>query len=67
MTPCGCEVASVDGLPSGECGGVGEDQGEMLAAAGGERVVQAVLKLSDVGIELRGDSGGAEPAVKQAD
>ena len=67
VVPRGVQVAGVDGLPSGEGGGVGQDQGEVLAAARDEGVVQAVVELGDVGVELGGDGGGAEPAVELAD
>ncbi|HLQ55175.1 MAG TPA: hypothetical protein VK162_13010 [Streptosporangiaceae bacterium] len=57
----------VDGLPSGEGGGVGQDGGELLAAVRAERVPQARLDLLDVGFELGRDGRRAEPAVQQAD
>lgn len=67
VVPRGGEVAGVDGLPPGEGGGVGQDQGELLAAAWGEGVTQAVLELSDVGGELGRECGSTDPAVKLAD
>lgn len=67
VVPCGGGLGGVDGLPSSQGGSVGQDQGEPLAAPGGKGVVEAVLELADVGGQLGGDGGGAEPAVELAD
>src|ERR1022692_1286177 len=67
MGPGSWQAAHVDGLPSSERGGVGQDLGEMLAALRTEGMAQAGLDLRDVGFQLHRDSRGAEPAVKHAD
>ena len=61
------QAAHVDGLPSGQGGGVGQDRGELLAVAGAQGVAQAGLDVADVGFELACDGGGAEAAVQEPD
>ena len=67
VVPGGGQAAHVDGLPSGQGGGVGQDGGELLAPVGAQGVAQAGAEMGDVGFELGGDRGGAEPAVEQPD
>ena len=57
----------VDGLPSGQRGGVGQGPGELLAVPGAQGVPQAGLDLADVGVQLARDGGGAEAAVQEPD
>ena len=61
------QAAHVDGLPSGEGGGIGQDRGELLAVPGAQGVPQAGLDVADVGFQLACDSGGAEAAVQEPD
>ena len=61
------QAAHVDGLPSGQGGGVGQDRGELLAVPGAQGVPQAGLDVADVGFELACDGGGAEAAVQEPD
>ena len=67
MVPGAGEAAHVDGLPSGQGRGVGQDGGELLAVARAQGIAQAGLDLADVGLQLGGDGGGAEAAVQQPD
>ena len=52
------QAAHVDGLPSGQGGGVGQDRGELLAVPGAQGVAQAGLDVADVGFELGCSSCG---------
>jgi hypothetical protein len=61
------QACHVDGLPSGQGGGVGQDGGELLAVPGAQGVAQAGLDVGDVGFELARDGGSAEAAVQEPD
>ena len=67
VVPGAGQAAHVDGLPSGQGGGVGQDRGELLAVAGAQGVAQAGLDVADVGFELARDGGGAKAAVQEPD
>ena len=67
MVPGLREAAHVDGLPSGQRGGIGQDGGELLPVAGAQRVTQAGLGLADMGLQLGGDGGCTEAAIEQPD
>ena len=67
VRPGAGQAAHVDGLPSGQRGGVGQDRGELLAVAGAQGVPQAGLDVADVGFQLARDGRGAEAAVQQPD
>ena len=67
VCPGAGQAAHVDGLPSGQGGGVGEDRGELLAVARAQGVAQAGLDVADVGFELACDGGCAEAAVQEPD
>ena len=57
----------VDGLPSGQRGGVGQGPGELLAVPGAQRVPQDGLDLADVGFQLACHRRSAQAAVQQPD
>ena len=67
MFPGAGQAAHVDGLPSGQGGGICQDRGELLAVPGAQGVVQAGLDVVDVGFELACDGGGAEAPVQEPD
>ncbi|MER6174322.1 hypothetical protein [Streptosporangium sp. NPDC001681] len=60
------ERTCVDGLPSGQGYGLGEDVGELGAEAGSYRVPVCIFHLGDLGAHLVGDGDPAASAIQQA-
>ena len=67
VLPGACQASRVDGLPSGQGRGVGQDRGELLPAPGAQGVAQVRLEVADVRLQLVGDGRRTETAVEEPD